>query len=243
MPWASSCSAACSATRTMLLVATKVMSVPARLTSAWPSGMISSPSGTGPLSWKLSLSSTITTGLSSRMAAFIRPLASPRRGGQRHLQPRDVAHPGVEALAVLGGAAAGGAEGGAEHHRHLELAAGHVVRLGGLVDELVHHQRQEVAEHEVDHRTHAGHGGADRHAGEAGFADGRVAHPFGAELLDQAGEHLEGGAGLGDVLAQDEHARVAAHLLGERLVDGLGEGDGAGRTLLGERAARRRHAA
>ena len=34
---------------------------------------------------------------------------------------------------------------------------------------------------------------------------------------------LNGVPGLGDVLADDEHRRVAAQLLGERLVDGLRE--------------------
>ena len=61
----------------MLLVATRVMSLPARLTSATPSGMVYSSSGTGPLiSLYIILSSKMATGLSSRMALFISPLAS-----------------------------------------------------------------------------------------------------------------------------------------------------------------------
>jgi methyl coenzyme M reductase gamma subunit len=46
-----------------------------------------------------------------------------------------------------------------------------------------------------------------------------------AEFLDKAGKNLEGRAGLGHVLADDEDGLVAAHFLGERLVDGLGQGD------------------
>jgi hypothetical protein len=38
-------------------------------------------------------------------------------------------------------------------------------------------------------------------------------------------QHLEGRAGLGHVLAEDEDRLVAPHLLGERLVHGLGQGD------------------
>src|SRR2546429_3879722 len=48
MPAASRSLAAPSATVTMLLVATMVTSVPARLTSATPNGMVQSSAGTGP---------------------------------------------------------------------------------------------------------------------------------------------------------------------------------------------------
>ncbi len=44
-----------------------------------------------------------------------------------------------------------------------------------------------------------------------------------AELLHQPGQHLERRAGLGHVLADDEDAGVAAHLLGERFADRFGE--------------------
>ena len=58
-----------------------------------------------------------------------------------------------------------------------------------------------------------------------GFGDRRVDDALLAELLDEAGEHLEGGARLGDVLAEDDDARVAAHLLGQRLADRFAERD------------------
>ncbi len=50
-------------------------------------------------------------------------------------------------------------------------------------------------------------------------------HALGAELLDEAGQHLERRARLGDVLAHQEHGLVAPHLFGDGLVDGLGQGD------------------
>ena len=58
-------------------------------------------------------------------------------------------------------------------------------------------------------------------AGVAGLGDRRVDHALGAELLHQPEQDLEGGAGLGDVLADDEQTRVAAHLLGDRFADRL----------------------
>jgi hypothetical protein len=65
------------------------------------------------------------------------------------------------------------------------------VDLGRLVDQLVHDDGQEIAEHDVDDRPQTGHGGADAEAGEAGFRDRRVDDAILAELFDQSGEHLE----------------------------------------------------
>ncbi|MNC85518.1 hypothetical protein D3C83_11220 [compost metagenome] len=113
----------------------------------------------------------------------------------------------------------------AEDERHLPLAARHVVDLRRLVADLIHDQHQEVAEHDVDDRPHAGHRGADAQAGEARLRDRRIDDPPGAEFLDQALEHLEGRARFGDVLAHEDDGRVAAHLFGNRLADGVAETD------------------
>src|SRR5262249_36392573 len=48
-----------------------------------------------------------------------------------------------------------------------------------------------------------------------------VDDPLGAELLHQPGERLERVAGLRHVLADEEHARIAAHLLRDRFLDRL----------------------
>ena len=96
--------------------------------------------------------------------------------------------------------------------------------LRGLVDHLVHDDRQEVAEHDVDDRPHAGHRGADAEAGEAGFRDRRVDDAVLAELVDEAGQHLEGRARFGHVLAHQDDRRIAAHFFGDRFLDGVAEG-------------------
>src|SRR5713226_8130087 len=102
------------------------------------------------------------------------PLGLVRAGGQGDIEDRDAAHPGLERLRVLGGRPARRPQRRAEDDGHLELAARHVVHLGGLVHHLVHGQRDEVAEHHVDDRPHAGHGGAHADAGIAGLGDRRV---------------------------------------------------------------------
>src|SRR5207244_2368540 len=61
---------------------------------------------------------------------------------------------------------------------------------------------------------------ADADAGIPGLRDRCVDDPVRPELLHQPRQRLEGMAGLGDVLADQEHARVAPHLLRDRLLIG-----------------------
>ena len=120
-------------------------------------------------------------------------------------------------------AAIAGAALGAQHQRHGQLAAGHEMRLRGAVDELVERERDEVDEHDLEHRAHARLRRADRDAGDRRLADRRVDHALGAELLRQAGGRGVGPA-LGDVLPEDEHALVGAHRVGQRRGDRLDVG-------------------
>ena len=74
--------------------------------------------------------------------------------------------PGLEALRVLRPAALARAALRAQHERHLQLAAGHEVRLRRLVHELVERERHEVDEHDLEHRPQPGLRGADRDAAD-----------------------------------------------------------------------------
>ena len=126
---------------------------------------------------------------------------------------------------MLRGRAARRAESRAQDHRHFELAAGHVVNLRRLVDHLIHRQRDEIAEHDVDDRPHASHRRADADAGDARLGNRRVDDALGAEFFHQPRENFERRAGFGDIFADDKNRRIAAHFFGERFVDRLGEGD------------------
>ena len=97
--------------------------------------------------------------------------------------------------------------------------------FGGLVDHLVHGERQEIAEHDVDDRAQARHRGADANAGEAGFGNRSVEHALGAEFFHQPGKHLERRSRFGDVFAEDAHTRVAPHFFGEGFANGLRESE------------------
>ena len=144
----------------------------------------------------------------------------------------------VQALAVLRGRTPGRTQGGADHDRRGQPAAGHVVDLGRLVSDLVQREKEEVAEHDVDDRPHSGHRRAEPDAGEAGLGNWRVHHPLGPKLIDQAAQNLERRAGLRHVFAHDKDARIAAHLFRERLADCFGHRD----LSLGHRLLRHRHA-
>jgi len=90
-----------------------------------------------------------------------------------------------------------------------------------MVDDLVHHQRDEVRDLELDHGPAADEGGAHACTRLRGFRDRRVDHALRSEALEQARRDLEQAAHLRDVLADDEDALVAAHLLVQGLVQRL----------------------
>ena len=77
-------------------------------------------------------------------------------------------------------------------------------------------QQREVDGHELDDRAQAGHRRADARADDRVLGDRRVADALLAELVEQSLGHLEGALEDADVLAHDEDALVAPHLLRER---------------------------
>ena len=150
------------------------------------------------------------------------PLGVGGRRGLHHLEAGDVAEPGLEALAVLGGGAGAGARRHPHHQRHRGLAAEHVAQLRRLVDDLLHRERGEVGELELEDRAQAGQRRADRDAGAAELGDRRVHHPVRAEAVDEIAGHLEGAAVDADVLAHQDHPLVALEGDPHRVADRLG---------------------
>ena len=114
--------------------------------------------------------------------------------------------------------ATGTAEG--DHgERHLRLATRQVADLGGVVDQLVEADRDEVGERDLDDRPGAGERRAHGGAHEAELAGRGVAHALDPELFLQAPALRVDAAGLADVLAHEEDARVALQLAAQRLAD------------------------
>src|SRR5205823_694013 len=93
--------------------------------------------------------------------------------------------------------------------------------LCGDGDELVPGARDEVRELHLRYRAHAHERRARAAADDRGLGERRVDDAPGAELLLEAERDLEGAAIDADVLADHEHALVAAHLhakpIGDRL--------------------------
>ena len=134
------------------------------------------------------------TGLSSRIAALSRPFASAGFEGATILMPGDALEPGAVDLRVHGAEAATGADGRADDERHARLLVRHVPVLRRLVDQAVHRQRHEVAEHDLDDRAQPGDGRAERRAGHRELGDRRVEDALLAELSCKPGSGHEDAA-------------------------------------------------
>jgi hypothetical protein len=84
---------------------------------------------------------------------------------------------------MLGGDTGGETVGAAEGDVARLDTTGHVVGLGGGVDDLVDGLHGEVEGHELADRVETGQGGADGQTGETGFRDGTVDDPLLAEAV------------------------------------------------------------
>ncbi len=145
------------------------------------------------------------------------------RRRQGNLEPRDVTGPGVKRLRVLGGRTSRGPERRSHDQRDLPRASRHVMNLRGLIDQLIHHQSQEIPEHDVDDRPQTRHRGSDANAGESSLGDWGIDDTLLSELLHEARQHLERGSRFGNVFPENTHPWIAAHLFCQGLPDGLAE--------------------
>ena len=124
-----------------------------------------------------------------------------------------------------GAEAPAGADDRADDERHVHLLLRQEPVLRRLVDEHVHGEREEVAEHDLDDGAQTRDGRPERSAGEGELRDRSVEHPLRPVLLVQTGRRREDAAGDGDVLAEEDHALVGSELLVERVADSGAEGD------------------
>jgi hypothetical protein len=112
-----------------------------------------------------------------------------------------------------------------------EQPPGHEPGLGGVVDQLVHADADEVHDHQLGHRSEAGDGGAHRGADDGRLGDRRVADPVGPEGgREPLGDLGDPTGRVGQVLAEEDHVGVGGQRLRQGGVEGLAqaEHDGAG---------------
>jgi hypothetical protein len=108
--------------------------------------------------------------------------------------------------------------------RYAGLAACHIAHLGRLIDDFVHGAGDEIEIHQLDHRPHAGHRGADSKADDARLGDRRFEDAAGKAFINALG-HGVWAAVHDDVFADDEDLVIALHLLVQGLAQRIAETD------------------
>ena len=129
-----------------------------------------------------------------------------------YLEAGAVGIPGSEALGMLRRHTLGASIGASEHDGDVDLAAGHVHRLGGGVDHLVDGLHREVEGHELENGAEAVEGSAHSKSREAHLSDGSVNDPLVSILLPQTSGHFISSVILSNLLAHDKHLKLATVL-------------------------------
>ena len=119
------------------------------------------------------------------------PLASYGEDGSTTLSPGDVREHRVEALAVLARCPKSGTVHGPDDERGDGLAAEHVAKLGGLIEDLVEAHAHEVDEHQLGNGPQASNRRARRGANEGAFANRGIEDALAPELRHQALCHTQ----------------------------------------------------
>jgi len=131
----------------------------------------------------------------------------------------------LDALRMVQPAADAAAVGRADDHWAVPVAAGAVVDQRRLVHDLVEGGEDVVRELDLADRVHPGHRRADPDRDDAQLGQRGVDHTVRAVLIKQADGRAEDAAARADVLAGDEDAIVALHLLVHRLAQSFDEGN------------------
>ena len=211
-------------------------SVPSWRRLALPNGIMKSLPGYSPLLYVCRyrcLCSRNITGSSQRIAVRSRPAASMAVDGIRDADPGTVREDALAGLAVIRTAAAQvSADRHANDHRARKRVARPVPQHRHLVAQL-HHRRPDVVEElNLDHRLQLANGHADAATDDGRLGERRVEDAILAVRALQAVRHLEDAAlaghdlqgllpaGVRDVLAEDDDARIVRHLVFQRPVDG-----------------------
>ena len=149
------------------------------------------------------------------------PFHVQRRRGRDDLQAGNRHRPVLHALRMLGAEARPVAVRRADDERQRDLSRGHVAGLGDLVGDHVPADREEIGEHDLRDRSQPGHRRSHRRPDDRLLGNGRVSHAPGPEPLEEPEGGLEDSARSADVLAEEDHALVARHLLRNAGGDGV----------------------
>ena len=117
------------------------------------------------------------------------------------------------------------ADDGPDRQGHAHLLLGQEPVLGRLVDQAVHRQREEVAEHDLHDRPESGHSRAKRGTRQGELRDGSVEHALRPILLVEPRRRREDAAGDCNVLAEENDSLVRGELFVERVANRGAESD------------------
>ena len=189
--------------------------------SAWPSGILKSGiDGNRPFLAlqpnRFDEQARVLVEDRRRQQAF----AVPRGGRHDHLHARDVHEPRLQALRMRCAGGQSRIDLGADGDRRRGAPGGHESQFGGVVDQLVGGDTDEVHDHDLGHRQHPVDGRADRGADDRGFRDRGVQDPVVAVLRRQP-RRRPGRPRVGDVLTEQEHSVVGLQRLIQREVQRL----------------------
>ena len=134
--------------------------------------------------------------------------------------------PAFQAMRMLSGELPAAAGRHADDQRDTELPARHMAKRRRVVDDLIEGQQAEVDRHDFDDGPQPAQGRADPGTDEGRFRQRRVAHPLRAELFQQALAARVRAAVAADILAHQEHARVAPQGFAQPGSDSLAIGHG-----------------
>src|ERR1700741_1380756 len=101
------------------------------------------------------------------------------------------------------------------------------------MNDLLYGRRDEISKLNFRDRAQPHHRRADRSGDDDALSKRRVENALFAEFVEQAVGYFENAAGKPDILAKDEDALVALHLLRESFIDCFQHVDRAGHFWLG----------
>ena len=151
-----------------------------------------------------------------------------RIGRHDHLQARDMREPGMHTLRMRRTLAPATAQDQANDDGDRPLTAEHKMPFGGIVDELVHGEEEEIQALMNGDGAHAAQGRTHRNASHGRFGSGNVEHAVVAVFFSQACRRAENALRIVDAEAIADQMRIKLHRDIQTVANGIDESQGGG---------------
>ena len=138
-----------------------------------------------------------------------------RRCGEHHLQPGHMGSQAGPVLRML--CAVKCAYRNAQHHRHLNLACGHALPFGQLVEDLISRSAHKVCIHQLNHASAAQHGVPHAGGNNRRLGNRAVKQAVEGDRLVHAGVYAECSAPFSHVFTVGDQGRILIEFVKDRL--------------------------